>query len=48
MPDERSDPELHDIEKSVQMHSKSYTKSCKKHSTTFDSTFEDLQYEKHF
>lgn len=34
MPDERSDPELHDIVKSVQMHSKSHTKSCKKHSTT--------------
>ncbi|XP_062600308.1 uncharacterized protein LOC134261943 [Saccostrea cucullata] len=34
MPNEKSDPELHDIVNAVQVHSKTHTKSCKKNSTT--------------
>ncbi|XP_062618787.1 uncharacterized protein LOC134280394 [Saccostrea cucullata] len=34
LPDPEKDPDLNDIVKAVQMHNKSHTKSCKKHSTT--------------
>lgn len=34
MPDQNTDPELYDIISSVQVHSKTHSKSCKKYSTT--------------